>query len=394
MPAFRTPVDIANSALQQLRRPAIYSFADTSVEAHETASNYDQLRLAELRRACWRFSTKRVILRPIQNTTQTIVPAAWDIAADYLAGDIVNYADQYWCATMAHNGQKPGTVPDSGRLYWESYYGPLTVDVWQSPINPAASTSPGNLSPTSYFIGELVYIVDDTGAPTIYRSLISNNTNDPTAVDEWIDDQLYTTDQVVSYNGTNYQSVTDLNFNNPPDSTVQWTATVSSPLVSNSWREVDADLTSVNIVYPLGAGPASDTRTRNCYRLPSGFLRQAPTDPKAGINPFLGAPTGNMMTDWLFESDYIVSRNAEPIMLRFVADVQSVPEFDSMFSVALAARMATDLAPRLADAEHLATIISDAREGYFRTIAEARTVNGIETGPIDAVEDDYVTCRL
>lgn len=378
---FRTPFDIANRTLQILRRPAIFSFDDTTLESRECRSAYDQLRLAELRRAVWRFATRRVILRPLTNTSQILTPPAWGIATAYVVGDVVSYADQIWVAVQAGTGQTPGTVPASGPLFWDSYFGPLIADVWLN---------------TGYYTDELVYKTPGDGTNVVYRSLTNNNSHDPAAVDTFDATVLYSAGQVVSYNSVNYQSLVALNVGHTPlTSPTQWTTTITSPLVSNSWRAIaSGTIANLNIVYPLGVGPASDTRTRNCYRLPAGFLREAPTDPKAGINPYLGAPTGNMMTDWVFEGNYIISRNGNPIMLRFVADVQSVPDFDSMFSEGLASRMAIELAPRLADGEFLATLISGARESYARTMSEARTINGIETGPVDPVEDDLITCRL
>lgn len=382
MAGFRTPVDICNSALQQLRCPAIYTFADTSVEARETGANYDQLRLAELRRAVWRFSTRRVILRAIDNTSQFLVPAAWATGTTYKVGHIVSYDNQYWVAMADNTSQIPGVVPDGGNLIWESYFGPLVANVWDSA--------------SGYFSGELVYKTPGNGTYTIYHSLISDNDFDPSAVDAWAIGTVYETGQVVSYSGTNYQSLTALNFGHQPDtSATQWTATVTSPTVSNSWRALtSATLRNMNIVYPLGAGPASDNRTHNAFRLPAGFLRQAPSDPKAGINPFLGAPIGNMATDWLWEGNFIVSNDPNPKMLRFVADIQSVPEFDALFAEGLASRIATELAPRLANVDHLATIMAAARDAYQRTMAEARTINGIETGPVEAYEDEFIVCRV
>src|SRR5690242_7552718 len=98
MAAFRAPVDIANRALQILRRNSIYTFDDVSVEANETKACYDQLRLAELRRAVWRFSTRRVILRAITNTSQYVRMPAWSAVTGYVAGDLVYTYPQYWVA--------------------------------------------------------------------------------------------------------------------------------------------------------------------------------------------------------------------------------------------------------------------------------------------------------
>lgn len=377
--AFRTPVDIGNRALQLLRRPAIYTFDDKTVEAREVQSVYDPLRQAELRRALWVFSTRRVILRPLDFTTETLVAPDWSSTANYIPGDMVNYGNQrtYWLAQQPNTGQTPGEGD-----YWESYFGPLTVVLWDDG--------------TSYFTDELVYTTPDDGTYTVYRSLVNGNENDPAAVDVWSASTQYDADQVVSYSGTPYQSLIDFNHNLQPDThPSQWTTSITAPAVSNSWRAISgAVLNKIYINYPLGAGPAADTRTMNIFQLPAGYLRQAPSDPKAGINPYLGGPVYNMEPDWVFEAEYILSHRADPIMLRFVADIQSVASFDSLFAEGLATRIALELAGRLADAEHVATIISMAREEYARTISEARTVNGIAAGSVTPYEDEYVTVRL
>jgi len=98
-----------------------------------------------------------------------------------------------------------------------------------------------------------------------------------------------------------------------------------------------------------------------------------------------------MYTDWNFEGDYITSRSSFPIMLRFVADIIDVRSMDPMFCEGLAARIASEIVERL-------TQSTSKRGGilatYNKTMGEARVVNGIETGPTESPEDDYVTCRI
>lgn len=337
MGPFRTPVDIANKALSVLRQPAIYSFQDNTVQSIECARVYDVLRLAELRRALWRFSTRRVILRPIDNTTMYLVPPAWDGTTNFNAGDIASYGNQVWVALIPNTGQTPSVVPAGGTLLWDSYFGPLTVDVWNGPIVLPASPTGGTTNPTTYFTGELVFKTPGDGSYAIYRSRIQNNADNPQMVDQWTDDQVYQAAQVVSFNSINYQSLINLNFNNEPDvSPSQWTTTITSPLVSNSWTPMATSaLTPLNIVWPLGTGPASNLMTRNVFRLPAGFLRRCPTDPRAGINPILGGPVANLADDFLFEGDWIVSQTRDAIMVRFIADMQNVPSFDALFAVAM-----------------------------------------------------------
>lgn len=396
MPGFATPFDICNRALQHCRKPAISTFADGTLEANEMAFAYDKVRRAELRRNVWRFATRRVILRPLDSSSQWLTPPTWASATAYGIGDIVFYGTQLWVCEIANTGQIPGVVPTNGVLYWDSYFGSIMVDIFNAPVEPDSQLAPGSLLPTSYFAGELVYTTPGDGTYTVYRSLLDGNIETPSIVDGWDNSTSYLSGQVVSFNSVNYQSLVNLNLNNEPDlSPSQWSTTVTAPLVSNSWRQVTgAVLTPATISYPLGCGPASDNSTRNVFRLPYGFLRQAPSNPKAGINPFLGVPGNEVTKDWLFEGNYIVSQDPMPIMVRFVADVQDVTTFDDMFCEGLAATLGIELAPRIADKADLAPIVATTTAAYKRLMGDARLVNGIETGFVDPPEDDLLTCRL
>lgn len=396
MAGFATSFDIANRALQHCRAPRILNFADGSLEANETGFAYDKIRRRELQRNLWVCATRRAILRPMDSTTQWLTAPAWASGTAYVVGDFVAYNNQLWVCQIANTGQTPGVVPANGVLYWDSYFGSIAVDIFEAPINPDSQSTAGSYTPTSYYAGELVYTTPGDGTYTVYRSLVNGNTNTPSVVDTWDNSTQYTAGQVVSFNSTNYQSLVNLNVNYEPDlSPSQWTTTVTSPLVSNSWRVVtSATLTPAVIDYPLGVGPASDTRTRNAFRLPYGFLRQAPDDPKAGINPFLGSPVGNMQRDWVFEGKFIISSDPEPIMLRFVADVQDVTTFDDLFCEGLAATLGQDIAPRICPKDVLNGILATTAAVYRQVMSDARIVNGIEAGFVEPPEDDIITCRL
>ncbi len=149
----------------------------------------------------------------------------------------------------------------------------------------------------------------------------------------------------------------------------------------------------LQVLYPIGAGPISDLSTDNFFRLPRGYLRQAPADPKGGHNPFLGGPGGPISNDWVFENDYIVSSEAVELMLRYVADITDVTLMDPMFCEGLAARIGEDLAPVLAKPDVLQVILADTKRAYRDVMRDARLVNGIEEGPLDAEEDEYITVR-
>ena len=192
----------------------------------------------------------------------------------------------------------------------------------------------------------------------------------------------YQTGELTTTGGVVYLSLVSSNTDTPP---------------SSNWLAVNGTTITLKILYPIGAGPSNDDLTRNAFRLPHGYLRQAPTDPRAGINPYLGAPRGPTATDWVFEGDYIVTFEAGPLMLRFVADFADVNEMDPMFCEMLAARIAEEAAPTLCKDMPVSDrnlIVSNVRAHYKSERWKAIGVNGIETGPTEAVEDDYITCRL
>jgi hypothetical protein len=192
--------------------------------------------------------------------------------------------------------------------------------------------------------------------------------------------------EMVTRSGATYLSLISANLANAPPS-------------AGNWLAVTGTTTPLAIVYPIGTGPGTDPRTGSVYRLPYGYLRQAPQNPKAGINPWLGAPATLPMLDWLYEGRYFVSMQdttTAPKMLRYVADVTDVPDFDPMFCEMLASRIAEEVAPVLCrdDKEALKLALGTASSHYRRESAEARTVNAIEVGFEEAPTDDYITCRL
>lgn len=213
--------------------------------------------------------------------------------------------------------------------YWQHYYGA-----------DSATTYNGT---TSYVSGELVVGSDNA----IYRSLITGNAVDPVAV------------------GT-------------------------------GWLALGGTTTALSVLYPIGAGPAADSATRNIFRLPRGYLRRAPTDPHAGYHPYLGGPANYGGEDWTFEGGYIVTGSTGPIMLRYVADATDVTLMDPMYCEGLAARIAEEIGPRVLTADPASdreARIAGARAHYKLKMSEARLVNGIEAGPTEAWEDDFITVR-
>lgn len=247
------------------------------------------------------------------------------------------------------------------------------------------------------------------------------------AVTAWASGTTYALGQLASYQGLLWQSLAAANLaNTPSDASTSWslyfgpstfeaydsaevyyagdvvyvTTTAYLSVVSNNssvpgadanWLALLGTLSAFTPLYPIGAGPSNDRTTRNIFVLPVGFLREAPQDPKAGSVSFLGAPTGRMYQDWEFENNYIVTRDPQPIIFRFAADVVNVPLMDPMFCEGLAAAMGMQVCEELTQSTEKLKAIAAA---YKMAMSDARTVNGIEEGPTEPPEDDWITSRI
>lgn len=434
MSGFASSVDIANRALQHcgvtnLIDPVV-GFSEISTNASMTSFCYDKLRQAELKLQLWTFATKRVILRPIDVNSRLLAPGLWSSVVTYFIGSIV--ADQYgipWVSTIASNfGNDPLVSADC----WQQYFGPLAVMLYAS----------GN----SYFAGELVYTTVGDGTYRVYVSLQNGNSDNPAAATAYDATAVYQKNQVVTYSSVAYMSRIDFNTAQTPTASAAAWSSVTSYSIGNSvtgsdgfkytslvntnlandpttdagvnwsntgiltpwttsftggsgsakWLEIGGvefpngvALSPLQIIYPLGSGPSSQENTRNIFKLPAGYLRTAPRDPKAGSASYLGAPTNLPYTDWVYESGFIVSDQVDPIVLRFVADFVDVKKMDALFCELLAARIAMEICePITQSSDKLKTIAA-----LYKQAGSARTVDGIEAGSVEPPLDDFIACR-
>lgn len=393
---FSQPVDIANRALQHLGVDAITAASfqtPDSKGARECARCYDKLRGSELRRNLWRFATRRVILRAVDPATFFWTPNAYSAVTTYVFGDVVAYGGDYYQAQV---GVQTGEIPDIASS-WLKYFGQIACDPFD--------TSGG----TSYFAGEIVVVPEQwqvgnayaantiiartSGATLLYVSLSANTGHDPaTSPTYW--QPFAVTSQNTPPNGPYVYSdfnggaivwismftQTGITPQNPP-------AMPAAP----AWLAVRGAVTGLQIIYPLGTGPGWEVTTNNIFRLPYGYLRKCPTNPKGQLRPPVGGPAYNAEDDYLTEGNYINSAQPGPILLRFVADVIDVTAMDDMFCEGLAARMAQEMCEALTQAQDK---LATAKAAYEIAMGEARTVNGIEVGTVDPVEDEYVMARL
>lgn len=424
---FLDSLDIANRCAQILGSPQIFSVTEDSKINREATFAYDKLRRVELRRNIWRFAIRKAVLRPLTLTMRLLTPPTYSSTVPYFPGSIVQDANAVmWISQLPEN---LNNAPGGNNEAWEPYFGPLTVDLYDST--------------TTYSIGELVYMpVGNPGGYQVYMSLSSVNAVAPNVATAWAATVTYKFDDVVSYSGSQWRSLIALNTNVTPvdgplafdptatytigqtvtgsdtyiyssvgngnighdpttDAGVHWTNTnlpnawSRTPAIAvsaTSWLPLGTlTLRNLNLLYPIGSGPSTQGVSRNAYRLPAGWLKEAPQNPKAGATSFLGAPSGLRMTDWEYDSNFIVTSDSQPITYRFVADIQKVRSMDDMFCEGLACRIASAICETVTQSDaKLQTIASQ----YKLFMGEARTANLIEEGPVELPEDDYITCRL
>jgi len=438
MPAFRTAVDIANRALDhcgQGRLSPALGFGEVSKKSEITARLYPLLREAELRRNTWRFAIKLAYLRIIDANTMLLTPTLWSASPTYFVGSIV--ADQngtLWESVVRTNlNNQPDVAPVPPAFStWREYFGPMTVALYSST--------------TTYAVGELVYTTAGDGTYRVYRSLVSANADNPATATAWAATTTYFKNQVVTFSAVPYMSLIDFNLNQTPTSSAAawnsgttygaaaavtgsdgvrytsiaggnlnhnpvstvgfwtntgiqtpWTSVFAGGTGSLKWLQVGGaefpfgvGIEPLNIIYPLGSGPTSQSTTKNLFRLPAGFLRKAPQDPKAGSVSWFGSPTNRNYDDWLFQDRYIVSMQSDNIVLRFIADTVDVTTMDAMFCEGLAASMAMEACEPLTQSATKIKVIADF---YKLRLGDARTANAIEIGTEEAPLDDYLECR-
>ena len=369
---FTQPLDIVNRALQRCGVPRIASMTEDSPSATEANFLYDKLRRAELRRNVWRFAIRRVATRAVGTAL-----SVWDSTVTYAVGALVQFNSVNYISIHATNlNQEPDTSP----TYWSVYNGNTTTKVTFSAWSNV----------TTYAQGAVVTGSDNL----IYLSLVGSNTNhDPTTdtAGRWT---LYFGNVTASaWDSTTTYSVGELVFP-ASDASLVYASTMNGndydPQGGIGWVLLTATGAPLVVTWPAGTGPVVESATKNIFVLPNGYLREAPQDPKAGQNSFLGFPSNLLADDYVFEGPYLISMDSGPLVFRFSADVTDVTLMDDLFCEGLASRLALELCERLTQsATKLAAIASE----YKQFMGEARTINGIETSATQPPLDDYIATR-
>lgn len=379
MSGFQTPLDIANRTCTILGVRSIGSrgFNEDSVQASEIGPVFDKMRKIELHRNLWRCSIRSTVLKPCAATSRFLQPVLWSSTTTYFYGSLVSdVTGAIWYSRLPDNlGRAPGYDASA----WELYTGPLA-------ILPYDTTGQ-----TTYWAGEVVYTYPGDGTYAVYQSLVSNNSDVPSVADVYDPTVTYHVDDVVSFNSVNYQSLVDLNLAQEPDTHAgAWTPTITAGVGSFNWRPVTAALARMDVLYPIGTGPLTDTLTRNYIRLPANYLRQAPQDPKAGSFSYLGAPSFLSYSDFEYDGDFIITTQTSAI-LRFGADLADVSKMDPAFCEGLALRIGIATGFRITQNEGT---IQEVEKQYNKFMTEARLTNAIEQGAVEDPLDDWISCRV
>ncbi len=327
----------------------------------------------------------------------------------YFPGEMVYLPDGKGGITLFQS-LMPGflpTLPD----------GPNQVDQWQAGI--------------TYSKGQIAFIYTDangqiiTGLPiglnvgglssNAFQSTIDFNTGNQPDICEgaagipWVSTFSFAlNDTVVGSDGQLYKSLIASNLGTDPTNdplfaawtplgmySGTWTVAITPTprAISNNWQLIPGATATMVIPYPLTAGPLDHATSRNAYRLPAGYLREAPEDPSQGGTPWLGAPQySNFQNDWTYDADFIITRNDRVIIYRFVANTTDVSRMDPMFCEGLAASLAVAVGPTLKPGDKDSKVA--ALTVYNRTMFEARTVNAIEIGAVKPPTSDYLNVRL
>jgi hypothetical protein len=377
-----------------------------------------------------------------QNNVVVVYPA-WSSGTTYSKGQTVTYTDgnTYSSLINSNTNHIPANtintdwalMPDlqiiAGQISTSQTFNTLAPYGQTSPIiayyagttyaigsyvtfagNLYVSLANANTGNTPNASGSSSWVVVSNG--TLYMSLINLNTNNnpSNTPATWAVGTTYSIGNVVAASdGVNYTSLINSNTGNNPagginptdwsaGSLTAWTSTFTQGGGNQQWLQIGGasfpagvGLTTPNINWPIGAGPYEQTETRNVYRLPSGFLRTAPQDPRSGAISWLGFPGNLIATDWTYAGNYLITSDGSPIPYRFVADITYVPDFGDMLCETLAYRTALAVVEILTQSSEKKLTIE---KEYKKFKSEAGMVDAIETGPVSAQLDDLIACRV
>jgi hypothetical protein len=156
--------------------------------------------------------------------------------------------------------------------------------------------------------------------------------------------------------------------------------------IKNSYDSIrDAELRRYDWSFAIKrASIAADTSDTlwgdwNRYALPNDFLKLI-RDDESGTR-----------VDWRIEGRYIVTADAAPLDIRYVARITDPNQYDPMFLEAFALQLAHDSCQEITQSNGKKQQI---KADYKEAIAEARRVGAIEKPSQISADDDWLSARI
>ena len=118
--------------------------------------------------------------------------------------------------------------------------------------------------------------------------------------------------------------------------------------------------------------------TYNRYGLPNDFLKLIRDDESGAA------------VDWRIEGLFIISEDASPLEIRYVARIEDPNYYDALFIEAFADKLALVTCEEITQSTSRKESIKD---DYEKAIAEARRLGAIEKPAMEFVEDDWLAAR-
>lgn len=95
-------------------------------------------------------------------------------------------------------------------------------------------------------------------------------------------------------------------------------------------------------------------------------------------------------SDWEIEGRKIYTNDTAPLYLRYISRVTDPNEMDPLFRELLSTVMAEAMCEELTQSNtKKAALVADRKD----IMAEARRANALENPPMEALEDEWITCR-
>lgn len=122
----------------------------------------------------------------------------------------------------------------------------------------------------------------------------------------------------------------------------------------------------------------------NAFPLPSDFIRLLPPDPHLNHNAW------DHQIETHVGAKAILTNDAAPLDIIYLADVVDPNLMDELFREALASRMAFEMCEALTQSNQKK---ADARTDYTAALREAKRINAFENISAEAPEDIWITAR-